>query len=238
MPDVMQSLWVGRRLSTMERLCISSFLYQGYPFHLYVYEETEGIPPGTVVRDGNTVLPSSRIFTYKEHQTYAGFSNFFRYKLLLDHGGWWVDADTLCLKSFCFSSDYVFSSEGLNGRQTVNAGVMKMPRGSAAARYCWDTCQEFDTEKLKWGQCGPQLLGRAVEACLLGEYVQPPKVFCPIHFTEWKKVLDPKVGCPFEEGTYSVHLWNELWRRADQDRNSRYEPGCLYEQWKHRYLGE
>src|SRR5215472_15544124 len=120
MSSIVQSLWIGDRLSVMEHLCISSFLRNGHSFHLYAYQDIAGIPPGTVVRDGNEILPASRIFTYREHQTYAGFANFFRYKLLLENGGWFVDADTVCIRPFEFEDDYVFSSEGINGRQLVN----------------------------------------------------------------------------------------------------------------------
>src|SRR4051794_6165389 len=115
MAETIQSLWIGERLSAMERLCISSFLQHGHPYDLYVYRDIAGIPLGTVVLDGNQILPASRIFTYTEHQTYAGFANFFRYKLLLEKGGWFVDADTICLRPFHFRDDYVFSSEGING---------------------------------------------------------------------------------------------------------------------------
>src|SRR5258707_1370507 len=106
MGDIVQSLWVGDRLSVMEQLCIASFLRNGHSFHLYVYQETAGIPEGTVVLDGTKILPASRIFTYREHNTYAGFANFFRYKLLLEKGGWFVDADTICLKPFDFRKEY------------------------------------------------------------------------------------------------------------------------------------
>jgi hypothetical protein len=135
MPDVIQSLWVGGRLSAMERLCISSFLRNGHPFHLYVYQETAGIPPGTVVLDGNAILPASRIFTYREHKTYAGFANFFRYKLLLESGGWFVDADLVCVKPFDFAEDYVFSSEGIGGRQLPNVREVKVPACRTVLRY-------------------------------------------------------------------------------------------------------
>src|SRR4029077_9309329 len=94
----------------MERLCITSFLQNGHPFHLYVYQPIEGVPDGTVVLDANQILPSSRVFKYKDHDTYAGFSNFFRYKLLCEKGGWWVDADTVCLQPFEFPEPLVFSS--------------------------------------------------------------------------------------------------------------------------------
>jgi len=222
----------------MERLCIASFLRNGHEFHLYVYQETAGIPPGTVVLDGDKILPASRIFTYREHQTYAGFSNFFRYKLLLEKGGWFVDADTICLKPFHFPSDFVFSSEGLTGRQTANLGAIKAPPVSSVMEYCWNACEALDTAELKWSQCGPTLLSRAIESCSLRQYVQPPDVFCPIHFSEWKKLLDPTASCQFEDTTYAVHLWNELWRREGQDKDSRHPQGCLYQELRQRYLGE
>src|SRR5258708_3897842 len=141
MADIIRSLWIGDRLSVMEQLCISSFLQNGHPFHLYVYGDVAGIPPGTVALDGNQILPAARIFTYREHNTYAGFANFFRYKLLLEHGGWFVDADTICLKPFRFRTPYVFSSEGINGRQLVNLAAVKVPRKSAIMRYAWRACE-------------------------------------------------------------------------------------------------
>jgi hypothetical protein len=158
----------------MEKLCISSFLRHGHPFHLYVYQETEGIPAGTIVCDANEILPASRIFMYRAHQSYAGFSNFFRYKLLLEKGGWWVDADTVCVKPFEFAEPFVFSSElaphvdgshGLTeiGVTKVNVGVLKVPAGSDIMQYCWDVCTKLNPDDLVWGQCGPQLLSRAVQ---------------------------------------------------------------------------
>lgn len=236
MAGVIQSLWIGDQLSVMEQLCISSFLRNGHSFHLYVYQETAGVPPGTVVLDGNDILPASRIFTYKEHNTYAGFANFFRYRLLFEKGGWFVDADTVCLRPFRFRSKYVFSSEGINGRQLVNVGAIKVPPGSPIMRHAWETCECLNTSELKWSQCGPALLGAAVEAYSLARYVKPWDVFCPVHFSVWEKVLDPNICWTLDNQSYAIHLWNELWRRSGQDKNARYPADCLYEQLKRRYL--
>jgi hypothetical protein len=236
MLDVVQSLWIGNRLSTMEQLCISSFLRQGHPFHLYVYQDTAGIPPGTTVLDGNQVLPADRIFTYREHQTYAGFANFFRYKLLLEKGGWFVDADTICVKPFTFAEQYVFSSEGINGRQLVNLAAVRVPPGSPIMQYAWEACDRMDTSELKWSQCGPTLLKQAVEQCGLEEHVKPWQVFCPVHFSVWTQLLDPSLPWAFDENTHGIHLWNELWRRSGQDKDAAYPEGCLYERLKQRRL--
>jgi len=235
--ETIQGLWIGPRLSAMERLCISSFLKHGHPFHLYVYQATEGVPSGATALDANEILPASRIFLYRDIPTYAGFANFFRYKLLLEKGGWFVDADTICLKPFEFAEPFVFSSEGAGGNGLVNLAALKVPKGSAVMQFAWDACQGMDVEKLQWTQAGPKLITRAVEEYALQRYVQSPEVFCPVFYPDWERVLDPKAVLPNSPQTHAIHLWNELWRRAGRDKDRQYPRQCLYERLKRRYLG-
>ena len=94
--DTVQSLWIGNRLSVMQQLSIRSFLDNGHPFHLYAYEGIEGVPGGTVVRSGTEILPAEDIFVYRKgcgKGSPAVFADFFRYKLLLERGGWWANAN-------------------------------------------------------------------------------------------------------------------------------------------------
>jgi hypothetical protein len=49
-------------------------------------------------------------------------------------------------------------------------------------------------------------------------------------------VLDPSCVWCFGDDVYAVHLWNEMWRRNQRDKDETYDPGCLYEQLKRRYL--
>ena len=49
-------------------------------------------------------------------------------------------------------------------------------------------------------------------------------------------MLDPSICWTFDANTHAIHLWNELWRRSNQDKDARYPAGCLYEQLKERYL--
>jgi hypothetical protein len=222
----------------MERLSISSFQSNGHPFHLYVYQQMEGIPPATIVKDANEILPSSAIFTYREYETYAGFANFFRYKLLLEKGGWFVDLDTICLKPFEFAEPYVFTSQLRDGKSEVNLAAMKMPSHSEIMRRAWDTCRLFDTTELRWGQSGPELIARGVNECDLGRYVQGAQEFCPVHFPEWRRVLEPGIPWSADLRPQAVHLWNEMWRRAGQNKDAEYDSRCLYEQLKGHYLSE
>lgn len=242
MADVVQSLWIGPKLSSMEKICIHSFLKHGHPFHLYVYDQVDGVPDHTTLCDANQIVPSSRIFFYSRHNSCSGFANMFRYKVLLERGGWWVDMDTVCLKTFSFSDAYVFSSEstaaGPNKKAGIcpNTGIIRTPPGSDLMRYCWDYCDRADSSTLKWGQTGPQLFARALELYSLGHFVQQPSVFCPIPYYEWSRALVPEHECQFSSETSAVHLWNEMWRRGNCDKDASFDPTCLYERLKSCYL--
>ena len=103
---VVQSLWVGPQLSLMEIYSIKSFLKQGFTFHLYTYEKVKGVPKGTIIKDGNTIMPMKQVFQYK--QTFLPFSDIWRYKMLYEKGGYWVDLDMICIKPFDFKEPFVF----------------------------------------------------------------------------------------------------------------------------------
>jgi len=94
----------------------------------------------------------------------------------------------------------------------------------------------MDTAALKWSHCGPALLGQAVAAHALSPHVQPWPVFCPVHFSAWRRVLEPSLAWQFPPETRAIHLWNELWRRSGQDKDARYDATCLYERLKRCYL--
>lgn len=231
-----QGLWVGSALSMMEQLSLASFLRHGHDYHLYVYEDVADIPEGVDVRDGNDILPASMIFRYKHRKSYAGFSNYFRYKLLLENGGWWVDTDVVCIKPFTFDTACVFASEGFKGRVLVSSGIIKVPPGSPVMTYAWQTCRSKNPQDLTWGEIGPRLMDEAVRKFALDLFIRPPNVFSPIPFKAWGAVLDPTRIWAFDETTCAIHLWNEMWRQDGQDKNRPYHPDCLYEQLKRRYL--
>ena len=235
---VIQSLWIGSSLSAMEQLGIASHIAHGHEFHLYAYDEIQNVPRGTVMKDAAAILPASRIFMYKSHASYAGFANFFRYKLLHDKGGWWSDTDSVCIRPLEFAEDHVFSSEFSKGVNMVNNGVIKAPSGSELMRWAWESCDARDTSKLEWGETGPSLMAEGVRKFGLDDCIQPHTAFCPIGYKDWRAVLDPRADLEFGDETYAVHLWNERWRSAGADKDEHHHPGCFYERARRAWLGD
>ncbi len=241
MNSPVQSLWIGAHLSTLERLSIQSFLDHGHQYHLYAYRELPDLPAGAVLMDASGILSAERIFQYRDRSSYAAFANVFRYKLLLERGGWWADTDVVCLRPLDLADEHVFASETIQWRAmqgprtVVGSCLIKAKAGSAAMALAWRICLTKDWTALSWGEIGPRLVAQVVEAEGLQRFVQPPAAFCPIAYHEWRQLIDPQPpSLPAE--TYAVHFWNEMWRLADQDKDADYPPGCLFECLKRRHL--
>lgn len=230
---VIQSLWVGTQLSLLEQLAASSFLYNGHAFHLYVYEEVSNVPAGVEIKDANKILDKSLIFKYIDRETYSGFANLFRYKLLYDKGGYWVDMDMVCLRPFSLMSEYVFSTEG---QRRVGNCVIRAPKGSTLMRYCYETILDRGNLKLtQWGETGPIFFRDVVKNFNLSHYAVDPEVFC---FIPYEKVGDivrkssKELLSPMSNKIRGVHFWNEGWRLRNMNKNTDYPDDCFYEELK------
>jgi mannosyltransferase OCH1-like enzyme len=237
MSESVQALWIGKRLSVMEQLSIASFLITGHAYHLYVYDEVENAPEGTVLKAADEILPESMIFQYTKYPSHAGFSNFFRYKLLLEKGGWWVDTDVACLKPFNFEEPYVFASERANGREVPTTAVIKAPPASEIMAFNWHMCSSCaDPAGAVWGEHGPKLMVKAIAKFKLQPFIKGARVFCPLAYDEWEKLLCSENARSVDENTHGIHLWNEMWRRNGRDKEASYAPDCLYERLKAAFL--
>lgn len=239
---IVRALWIGDALSTMERLSLRSFLAHGHEVHLYTYGKVAGVPAGTLALDANEIVPAEKIFRFRGDGSYAAFSDLFRYALLDAEGGWWVDTDVVCLAPFDFDTPYVFASEcdSFYASQSVTSGIVKAPRGSEAIHWALETCYRKNLERLDWGEIGPHLLQDLVQRFALSRYIEPYTTFCPIFCAHVRHFVDPERSwsdlLAGDRRGYAVHLWNEMWRRCNVDKDARYPAECLYEQLKARYL--
>lgn len=144
---IIVSFWHGP-LSWLERLCVTSFVARGHPFHLYSYDDVEGLPKGAERRDAAEIMPQSEMFFYKGKHTPAVFADLFRLKLMQQQAGLWADCDVYCVKPFAGLGDYVFGYEispdakGQGG--SVNNAIFQCPPDAPLLQKLLDI---FDPEK-------------------------------------------------------------------------------------------
>jgi hypothetical protein len=192
-----------------------------------MYEPATDVPAGVVVRDAAEILPATRIMPNQLGQgkgSFAAFADLFRYQMLYDLGGWWVDMDVFCLKRFTFDAPYVLGAED----KPVANGVIKVPRGcEMMARICRDA-RQIDLAKVLWNETG-DVVGRAVADLGLMRYVLPSETFSPIVWHELPNYVRGKNRFVPDERSYAVHLYHEMWRRKKLDKWANHGPHSVVE---------
>jgi glycosyl transferase-like sugar-binding protein len=235
--EVIQSLWIGSRLSSMEQLCICSFLRQGHPFHLYAFGPLENVPEGTELKSAEEILPASEVFTYRRGRgkgNPSAFSNLFRYKLLLERGGWWSDLDVVCLQRLEFTAEHVLGCQRRPDREpAVNVGLVRAPAGSPLMRRCYERAAALDKSQAKWGDLGPGVARRALRDVDVSAELLPPEVFYPVDYWNIESLVRPY---EIPDACQAIHLWNSEWRHASLDPDERFATDSLYERLRAAYL--
>lgn len=244
-----QGFWHGP-FTTMERLCVRSFLANGHDFYLYAYDDIKGLPVGTHIMDANEIVPESQVSLFR---CSTHFSDFFRVALLLKKGGWHSDLDNVCLKPLDFAAEYCFYRD--QEESTISLALSKCPSNSPLMAHCYDYIRSMpqdERERLSWQAIGPGFTCGAIEYFGLAQYAQPGYVFDPVHWSNARRLIDPAFQ-PDLSQSYSLHLFHAAWNQGPQDRygagwdlgqpsgeqistDGEYHSDCLYEKLKRRYL--
>src|SRR5262245_20560095 len=149
---VFRSFWHGKPLSPYQQLCLKSFVDHGHEFILYSYDRID-VPAGIEFRDAAELFPRDRVFFYSSGPgagSVSAFSNLFRYRLLHDHGGWWTDADIVCLSRDAPEDDIVFGWQD-RSRALIGSAILKFPREHRLVAELYKTAQEMGNQ-VEWGQ--------------------------------------------------------------------------------------
>jgi hypothetical protein len=224
-----QSFWYGDALSPYEQACMRSFLDHGHRYVLYTYRRDLRVPAGVECRDAAPLLAPEAYFTYGPGDgagSHALFSNLFRYKLLAEQGGWWVDTDVVCLGREIPQCE-IFCAYQESG--SINGAVIHLPKGHLVAREAYKRALVM-RERARWGEVGPELLSALIEAQGLTGLVQPMPVCYPVHYTEAVDLLRPSRTNVLRErvrGGLFLHLWNEMFRREHVDKTRLPPAGSL-----------
>lgn len=252
MKIIVQSLWIGNKLSRMEYYSILSFLKLNYIYHLYTYEHVENIPAGTIVKDGNEIMPKNEIFSLKS--TFLPFSDIFRYKMLYEKGNYWVDLDMIAIKKFDFKDEYIFSSErtiqkgayAMKVKFVPNIGVLKAPKGSKFYLDLYNKCLDHakkgnNKDKIKY----MRMLRDQINSFKYKKYVKKPEVFCNLDWWNAKDAFmdncckgkfgnsNRSVNSMFN-GPYTVHFWRDLaTKKYNLDLDAKYSKESLWEKMIH-----
>lgn len=255
----MRGMWIGPSLSKIEQLCIRSFQDHGHHFVLYCYEPPQGVPAGTECRDAAELIPALEVEPFVKRGNLAAFADWFRWALLLKHGGYWLDMDMVCLAPFDFKEEIVF---GYQHHDAPAQGVLRFPPDHPAVRDMLERCidpnafRPEDSWRRKVKKSGRRILGNSkawidwaegggpsgfrivAKRHNLARLGMPYTVFYPVHNVHFWNLFDDTYASDddFFAATKAVHLWNEIGRRwKTWDKNGTFHPQSFFERMKRRH---
>jgi len=227
--DVFNALWIGSELSKLELLTLHSFLAQGHVFRLWTYQEIKTpLPQGIRLADANEIIPADKVFNYKKINkyghgkgSYAGFSDIFRYKMLYERGGWWVDMDVTCLQHISTDKPYFFRP---HHELQVVGNVMKCPKGSELMKRCYEEAsQRIDANNTDWHK-PIQILNDNVARLGLQEYISKKT-----SNDDWWEETSRFIwhSDPLPDEWLFIHWQNEEWRAKNVSKTNFYYRSAL-----------
>lgn len=216
--------WQGD-MTLFERQCIRSFIRYNFDVNVWSYQSLD-LPEGARLRDASEILPISELNTFKvwspEANAYvevgginSGFSDLFRYNLLMREGGWWFDADVVCLRDQSEFAPLLKDKHiiaGMEDLNNANGAILSFPSketNALALQKCIDLCNS--TRDLPWGAVGPGLITSFVIEQNLQHEVYDKYTFYPVDWNEIPYYFDPSLREHTEQvchRAYTTHLWN------------------------------
>lgn len=237
LPDIL-AFWTGSAPGEMERCCLRSFVLRGHRVYLYSYSQLKNLPDGVILQDAADIIAESDIFLAKKG-CYALFSDIFRYHLLRQKKGIYVDCDVYCLAPVTIPEDgYLLGYEDDN---KINGAVLALPQESPLLNRLLHICGDsnfvppwytkkqkkklrlkrffrrgYDISQMPWGVLGPLAI-----SWYLQEYpqiaIQPLDVFYPVHYLCVSQFIDPELDMTdiVTSRTKCIHLYHEKLRHID-----------------------
>jgi len=232
-----QSFWAGGSLTPYEMLCLRSFIDRGHTFDLYTFESNLRVPAGVCIRDAADVLPPEEFFVYEDGPgkgSPAAFANLFRYKLLAEKGGWWVDADVLCL-----SDEIPDFAEFLAAEDDtlINVAILRFPPRHPLMVRCFEEAKRMG-RAVRWGDTGPFLLTRLVHALGYQDRTLPTEICYALHHYWATDILRPSRSASLVERmkpSLFVHLYNASLIQSGVQKNKAPPAGSMLHRWVERH---
>jgi GR25 family glycosyltransferase involved in LPS biosynthesis len=196
----------------------------GHPVRVWSYspQKLEFLRPhGVELRSAEDVIPKNLFERVVQASGIRYFSDMFRYAVLYEFGGLWMDSDVILLRSFPFHGDHFFNLQWRSGHENADfvcGNVMYAAPFSRHMRTLYETAIErfFGSRSSEWGMVGPKLLSDYIASdagAELQDRVFGPMFFNSIDWTEIDRFNKPLVELKDylnDARVFGIHLWTAL----------------------------
>ena len=213
-PQTVRTLWHGRSMGAYQLMPLRSFVDRGHRVEVFSYEPELELPSWLQRRNAAEILGPDRIVRYlPEEERFAIHANLFRYALLHQLGGWWIDPDVVLLGTELSADDHFIS--GPNEFNVVSTAAIKLPAGHPLMAGALEQAAPFEESVQDWERSGAsltQLLAVNGFASLA-----PSEAVSPVSWFQVLRLFDPAEADDVEQGCVGkpfLNLHYDVWLRA------------------------
>lgn len=145
------TLWIGKRFSFLEHLCLKSFADVDQKPIVYHYGDLEDIPSYIEARDAREIYDTPEIYKDPINRSVAVHADLFRLKLMQQTDYIWADADAYAVRPFETQDGYLFPRAYFKKKRIMN-GVLALPGDSPALRAMCDYAFDSDLVPPWWSE--------------------------------------------------------------------------------------
>ncbi|RWA58814.1 glycosyltransferase [Mesorhizobium sp.] len=198
----------------------SSMRSAGHPVRVWSYSphKLEFLAiHGIEIRSADDVMPRALFERIVAGSEIRYFSDIFRYAVLYEHGGLWMDSDIVLLRPFAFHGDHFFNLQwrGSHKGHLVCGNVIYAKPYSRHLRALYEiSIQRFhDARGKEFGDIGPKLLSDYIaseDGADLRDAVFSPMFFNAIDWTEtelFDKPISELADYLNDDRVFGIHLW-------------------------------
>jgi mannosyltransferase OCH1-like enzyme len=214
-PQVVQTFWHGHAIGSYQLLCLRSFADRGHEVQVFTYDGDLHLPGWIERRNAAEILPKEQVLRRLEGGRIAINANLFRYALLHQRGGWWVDPDIVLLKPDLPAEKLFFAGQDIF--RCTSTGVLKFPKGHPVMKAALETALSFQEAVPQWELAGPALLTDLILRNGLGSEFRRRGPLGPVSWFDVPDLFDPGKCAAIEslcESADFLRLHDEVWRRA------------------------
>lgn len=212
-PQTVRTFWHGAVMPLYQQACLASFARHGHRVEVFTYSEGARFADGLHVRDAREILPEERVLRPLAGGKVGIRANLFRYALLEQLGGWWIDPDVMLMQPDLPDGDVYIAPPDVFRRTPV--AVLKFPTHHPLMVEARAKADALDDSPEAWERAGAALLSELV----LGRDIlsQSKDGLGPISWLNVPDLFDPGKRDELYRTTADarfLHLQDEVWRRA------------------------
>jgi len=227
--QVANFFWHGPSFSLYEKACISSFVKNNFEVNVWTFNEFD-VPKGVNLKDASVFLKITDINKFTQDGvkgSLAAFSDAIRYHILNNCGGWWFDTDCFCLKDekdFASLTTNKKVIAGWEDHKNINGAVLNF-LDKRLAQHSLSLLEDICKNKnyiFNWGDIGPKLITSLINLTGNQNDILDSNYFYPVHYKDTLAFFDSAVTESIDyktKNSFVVHLWNEIIRKQNIDKN-------------------